>query len=249
MKFLVIGDSCIDIFIYGEIERIAPEAPVPIIRPIDKVENDGMAKNVRNNVRALGDDIERVDIITNLNDIKKIRYVDARYNHMVLRVDENDKCVRIDLDEIDIQEIEDEYDALIISDYNKGFLTEEDIEYISTVNIPVFLDTKKYLGDWCKNVDFIKINIQEHKKNFETIPKYPMLESKLIITQGGDGCLYKNKLYPAEKVSVRDVSGEGDTFISGFAYGYIKSNEIEHAINFAQECTKIVVQKSGVATV
>ena len=145
MKFLVIGDSCIDIFIYGEIERIAPEAPVPIIRPIDKVENDGMAKNVRNNVRALGDDIERVDIITNLNDIKKIRYVDARYNHMVLRVDENDKCVRIDLDEIDIKEIEDEYDALIISDYNKGFLTEEDIEYISTVNIPVFLDTKKYM--------------------------------------------------------------------------------------------------------
>ena len=59
MKFLVIGDSCIDIFIYGEIERIAPEAPVPIIRPIDKVENDGMAKNVRNNVRALGDDIEK----------------------------------------------------------------------------------------------------------------------------------------------------------------------------------------------
>ena len=36
MKILVIGDSCTDIFIYGEIDRICPEAPVPVFKPIRK---------------------------------------------------------------------------------------------------------------------------------------------------------------------------------------------------------------------
>ena len=33
MRFLVIGDSCVDIFRYGKVNRLAPEAPVPIIIP------------------------------------------------------------------------------------------------------------------------------------------------------------------------------------------------------------------------
>ena len=73
MKILVIGDSCTDIFIYGEIDRICPEAPVPVFKPIRETKNDGMAKNVKSNLEALGCE---VDIITNPNDIKKTRYVD-----------------------------------------------------------------------------------------------------------------------------------------------------------------------------
>ena len=46
MKILVVGDSCLDTFIYGDIERIAPEAPVPVIKPKYKKENGGMAANV-----------------------------------------------------------------------------------------------------------------------------------------------------------------------------------------------------------
>ena len=70
MKILVVGDSCTDVFIYGAIERICPEAPVPIFKPTHQTENGGMAKNVVANLEALGCD---VDIITNSNDIKKIR--------------------------------------------------------------------------------------------------------------------------------------------------------------------------------
>ena len=62
MKFLVIGDSCIDKFIYGSCERICPEAPVPVFNPLSSTENMGMAGNVKNNLEALG--IE-CDIITN----------------------------------------------------------------------------------------------------------------------------------------------------------------------------------------
>ena len=242
MKILVIGDSCKDIFIYGDIVRIAPEAPVPIIKPILRKENPGMASNVVANLEALG---AEVDLITNKEEISKVRYVDKRYNQMVLRVDKNDKCKRYS----GVYEIVD-YDALIISDYNKGFLTEDDIAaFAERAECPVFLDTKKFLGDWCKNIDFIKINSLEHEKNFEQLPKYPYLYNKLIVTKGKQGCEYKNKTYPTKEVPVRDVSGAGDTFIAGLAFEYVKNNDIKKAINFAQKCTTTVVQKSGVATI
>lgn len=242
MKILVIGDSCKDIFIYGDIVRIAPEAPVPVIKPILRKENPGMASNVVANLEALG---AEVDLITNEEEISKVRYVDKRYNQMVLRVDKNDKCKRYN----GVYETVD-YDALVISDYNKGFLTEDDIAaFAERAECPVFLDTKKFLGDWCKNIDFIKINSSEHEKNFEQLPKYPYLYNKLIVTKGKQGCEYKNKMYSTKEVPVRDVSGAGDTFIAGLVFSYIKCNNIDNAIDFAQDCTTIVVQKSGVATI
>ena len=242
MKILVIGDSCVDVFIYGIIERLAPEAPVPVIKPVFQRENPGMALNVVANLTALG---AEVDIITNDADIRKVRYVDERYNQLVLRVDENDKCERYD----GVYETVD-YDAIIISDYCKGFLTEEDIEsFAERAECPVFLDTKKQLGPWCENINFIKINHLEHLKNFERIPSYPKLEEKIIVTKGREGCEHKGKTYPTQEVPVKDVSGAGDTFISGLVYEYVKSENIEKSINFAQECTTIVVQKTGVATI
>ena len=51
-----------------------------------------------------------------------------------------------------------EYDAVIISDYCKGFLTENEIAYISNQHINTFLDTKKSIGNWASNINFIKIN-------------------------------------------------------------------------------------------
>ena len=201
-----------------------------------------MASNVVANLEALG---AEVDLITNEEEISKVRYVDKRYNQMVLRVDKNDKCKRYN----GVYETVD-YDALVISDYNKGFLTEDDIAaFAERAECPVFLDTKKFLGDWCKNIDFIKINSSEHEKNFEQLPKYPYLYNKLIVTKGKQGCEYKNKMYSTKEVPVRDVSGAGDTFIAGLVFSYIKCNNIDNAIDFAQDCTTIVVQKSGVATI
>ena len=244
MKILVVGDSCKDIFVYCSIDRICPEAPVPVLNPIYENENDGMAKNVVENLKALG--VDTIHIETNSNTIKKIRYVDERSNQMILRVDEHDYCDRIDQNELISF---DGYDAIIISDYCKGFLLEEDIQYICENYDNVFIDTKKKLGKWIKNANFIKINDLEHKKNFEVIPNYPDLEDKLIITQGKNGCIYQGKVYPTSEVPVKDVSGAGDTFLAGLVFEYVKSGNIKKAINFAQECTTKVVQKHGVSTV
>jgi D-beta-D-heptose 7-phosphate kinase/D-beta-D-heptose 1-phosphate adenosyltransferase len=204
-----------------------------------------MAGNVVKNIEALG---YQVDFITNTTEIKKIRYVCSKYNHLLLRVDENDLCQPITqkaLDKINWEK----YDAIIISDYCKGFLDENDIKYITTKHSLIFLDSKKLLGEWAHNISFIKINHHEYEKNMDILFSDNILTNKTIITRGHLGCQYQNKIYPTKEVSVKDVSGAGDTFLSGLVVEYTRSKNIELAINFAQECTTIVVQKIGVSTI
>jgi len=254
MKILVIGDICQDVFIYGDITRLSPEAPVPVFNPLRETTNGGMAKNVVNNIEALG---STVYSITNDNSIRKIRYVDHKSNQLVLRVDEHDYCDRISKDAL--LSIKDnkcdilmsgnvEVDAIIISDYDKGFLTEEDIEGICYLNENVFVDTKKELGPWIRYADYIKINSLEYAENERFFENNDVID-KTIVTMGNKGCLFRGKIYPTEEVLVKDISGAGDTFLAGLVVEYIRSNDIIKAIDFAQECTKIVVQKHGVSTV
>jgi len=144
MKLLVIGDSCEDIFIYGDCNRLAPAAPVPVFVEKNRKRNKGMAGNVYENLLSLG---LTCDIVTNQNEITKKRYIEEKTNHMIMRIDSGEeKIERIDnLNLIDF----DKYDAVIVSDYNKGFLTEIDIQHIAKHHKLVFLDTKKLLGEKC----------------------------------------------------------------------------------------------------
>ena len=243
MKILVIGDSCTDIFRYGRVTRIAPEAPIPIIVPERETSNPGMAGNVVANLKALG---AEVDFVTNTTEIRKIRYVCSKYNHLLLRVDENDTCEPFNIGSLYLNK----YDAIIISDYCKGFLSEEDIKQISQLyQSVIFLDTKKTLGKWTHNIDFIKINYHEYERNKEILKNDFILKNKTIVTMGKYGCDYQGKNYPTVDVSVKDVSGAGDTFLAGLVIEYSRSQDINKAIQFAQECTTIVVQKSGVSTI
>ena len=253
MKILIVGDSCIDVFVYGDVTRLSPEAPVPVFNPLRKTENDGMARNVANNVEALESVIYT---ITNKNSIRKVRYVEDKSNQLILRVDEHDYCDRIDDDTL--SSIQDnkchitmtgtvDVDAIIISDYCKGFLEEEDIEFICENNDNVFVDTKKKLGKWLNFATYVKINDLEYKNSFETIDN--ISKEKLIITQGKNGCIYNDEVFPVEEVTVKDVSGAGDTFLASLAVNYVKSNDIKKSIKFAQKCATLVVQKHGVVTV
>jgi D-beta-D-heptose 7-phosphate kinase/D-beta-D-heptose 1-phosphate adenosyltransferase len=238
------------VFIYGRCHRLSPEAPIPVFEPSKTITNDGMAGNVVANLRKLG--VEKVELISNHEQITKTRYIDERTNTLLLRIDENDKTSKISQGKLReicnnvFQEIF--YDAIIISDYCKGFLSEEDIELIATRNNNVFLDTKKILGEWCNDVTFIKINHTEFDRTKHTI-EYLGIYEKMIITRSHEGCEYHNELYPVEKVNIKDVSGAGDTFISGLVCEYIRTNDIVKAIKFAQDCATKVVQKKGVCTI
>ena len=240
-KILLIGDSCIDVYQYGTIDRLSPEAPIPVIKLTRKETRLGMARNVHSNLYKLGCD---TTIISNppagINGeprITKTRIIDEKSGYQIVRIDDEPKIEPWD----GIVDTEG-YDAVVISDYNKGFLTYENIQnLIHDFNGPVFIDTKK------KNLKafngaYVKIN----EKEFEESESHAW---DMIVTLGAKGAMMKSEMinttYPTKKVDVVDVCGAGDTFLSALAYQYLVTNSIEDAIKFANKASSITVQHVG----
>lgn len=245
MKLLVIGDSCEDVFVYGECGRLAPAAPVPVFVEKNRKINKGMAGNIYRNLIDLG---AECDIITNRNVITKTRYVEEKTNHMLVRIDSGEEKIK-KVDNLHLVEFA-KYSAIIISDYDKGFLSHEDIRYIASQHELVFLDSKKLLGEWAKHINFIKINEVEYEKTKHLLPELKSwVEESLLITLGSEGCRYKNKIFPVQKVEVRDLTGAGDSFLAGLVYEYLSSGNIEKSIVYGNKCATKVVQMRGVNTV
>lgn len=233
-KILLIGDSCIDKYIYGEVKRINPEAPVPVLDYKKTEIRNGMCWNVYNNLVAFG---LEVCLLTNTEKIIKTRYIDEKTNQQILRLDEESEVLPLQESEILNNDL---YDCIVISDYNKGFLTEEKIfEIVCKATCPVFIDTKK--TKLPKENCFIKINDFEYNKlNNET-----KLNNNLIITLGSGGAFHNGIHYPSEKVNVYDVVGAGDTFLAALTFAYLECGKIEKSISFANKAAAISVQNRG----
>ena len=231
-RVLLIGDSCEDEYIYGRCERISPEAPVPVIK-FSKLETKaGMAANVYLNLQAFDIDIT---FLTNSEKLVKTRFVDEKFNQQILRVDNEEKIKPLML-----PIVMDNFDAIVVSDYNKGYLSESKLfEIVDRATCPIFIDSKKtYLPN--KENCFIKINDEE----FEKLDANCYIEN-LIVTKGSEGCIYKDTLYPAEKVKVYDVVGAGDTFLAALVYGYLKYANIDRALMLGNKASAIAVQQQG----
>jgi bifunctional ADP-heptose synthase (sugar kinase/adenylyltransferase) len=249
-KVLVIGDRCIDIFEYGKCKRISPEAPVPILLPTTETQNSGMAGNVYENLKSLG---VQCDIITNDAQPIKKRYIEELSNHMILRVDRSDEIEPLQFSkllEIDL----DQYYAIVISDYDKGFLEEENIEYLAYHHPLTFLDTKKKMGSWCNNIKYIKINEKEYHESQAYLDKE--YKNNLIVTRGKDGAILnwhkgenKQEFPILEEHPVRDLTGAGDTFLAGLVAKFIEHSNINEAIKFANKCAAWAVTQKGIAIV
>jgi D-beta-D-heptose 7-phosphate kinase/D-beta-D-heptose 1-phosphate adenosyltransferase len=236
---LLIGDSCIDEYKIGTVDRLSPEAPVPVIKIVDSYTIPGMASNVYSNLLALG---VEPDFITNDAIIKKTRYIDKRSGQHLLRVDDESDVVpwsgRIHLGPIG------SYDAIVISDYNKGFLTYEHIEnIIGAVSCPVFIDTKKQdLSRFSASWVYVKINELEYKNRFSV----PM---NLIVTLGDKGAMLRtgccDELFETKEVEVMDVCGAGDTFLAALTAQYLFTKDIGKSILFANVAAGLTVQHRG----
>lgn len=240
-KVLVIGESCTDIFVYGISERKSPEGNGPVFIPKYEKYGAGMAANTTNNLQAMGID---VDMFTDSGNIIKTRYVNDTTNELYLRVDEGDSVDRININDLfDLSK----YDAIVISDYCKGFLTEEDIDKIASMHSLVVVDTKKKLGDWCKNISFIKINRLEWDNSKEIIGQNEWLFDKIICTLDKTGAAYKHTTYPVKPIENADVSGAGDTFTAGFVAKYLETNDVSKSIQWANYCAGEVIKEKGVS--
>jgi len=251
MKILIVGESCVDEYVFGYCDRICPEAPAMCFKSNNEIKSNlGMAGNVLTNILSLRPDI-KVDIITNLDSsIIKRRFVDKRYNAIVFRHDIKDSCSRIEIDKHDYSG----YDAIVFSDYCKGFLTEIDISNILKridKHCISFIDTKKKISDFVSGFNFLKINSKEFHDNIEDINKTKLL-CDIIVTKGEHGAVHieKNKetLYQTQKIDIRDVCGAGDTFLAALVIKYLETRKISDSINYANICAGKVVSHFGVCT-
>lgn len=237
-KILLIGDSCNDFYHYGSVTRISPEAPIPILKTISTKMIKGMASNVYKNLISLKADVD----FFHGKESTKTRFIENKSRYQLLRVDDDEKSDPIDLSILESKK----YDAIVISDYNKGFIPQDITIKLKEKykDIPIFIDTKKTdltFFDGC----FIKINELEYD---DSINK-DVHEDCLIVTLGSKGTRYKDKVYSTEKVEVHDVTGAGDVFLSSLCIFYLLTGSIENAIPFANKLATVSVQHEGNYTV
>lgn len=190
-KILVIGDLVLDRYIWGKVNRISPEAPVPIVEVTSENFLLGGAANVANNIVSLEGDATVVgvigrdragDILKRLLDDKGISSwisddqrpttVKTRviaHNQQVVRFDREDKSKVIGktLKALigHIKKTISEHDAVIISDYKKGVISSELVQEVVKASRPenrfIAVDPKTGHFHFYKNVSLITPNIME----------------------------------------------------------------------------------------
>ena len=243
MKVLVIGEICVDKFVYCAAKRLSPEAPVPVLTPVKTIKNQGMAGNTLANVRALSP--EYYTMLLGQNEpITKTRYVEEKSNHMFLRVDEGETTITPFKWSMDIDVMIGQSDIVIVSDYNKGFLSNADLKEIGRKSKLSILDSKRRLtNDIVEAFTFVKLNESERSNNPE------LQGNNIITTLGKKGAEYKNIIFESpDPQDTIDVSGAGDTFTSAFIVKYFQLQDENTAIKFANRKAAEVVSKRGVST-
>jgi len=231
-KILLIGDDCEDVYQYGTVDRISPEAPVPVFKFSHEERRPGMAGNVARNLEALGCEVNYLHGKTST----KTRLVDIRSKQQIVRIDNDVVSDPLEF----LSEIPRIYNSIIISDYNKGTVSYELISELIDTGIPIFIDTKKtdlerMQGAW------VKINELEYSK----------IKSEctgLIVTCGPKGAtaVHHDITFPAPEVEVADVTGAGDTFLAALTVKWLETNDISKAMQYAIKAASITVQHFGV---
>jgi D-beta-D-heptose 7-phosphate kinase/D-beta-D-heptose 1-phosphate adenosyltransferase len=229
-KILLIGDDCVDVYQYGTVDRISPEAPVPVFRFDSEERRAGMAGNVCSNLTALGCTVRYLHSEASV----KTRLIDTRSKQQIVRIDNDVYSTPITVED-DLTS----YDAIVVSDYNKGVVSYELVEELhKQFTGPIFIDTKKtdiQRFEGC----YVKINSLEYSR-------LTTFCSNLIVTEGANGARIGGHTYPAPTVEVSDVCGAGDTFLAALAYGYLCTDDIGKAIEVANRAASVTVQHLGV---
>lgn len=299
-KILVIGDLMLDRYIFGDVSRISPEAPVPVVDIEGEKDVAGGAANVALNLKDLGADVEVCgslgsdssgQTLGNLLLESKIK-IDSRFtnkkiptivktrvmvrNQQLCRLDQESTPKSYEMTKVDLEWIinrSKQKDAIILSDYGKGTMSNELVEAIQSCNFDkkpiITMDPKprrliKHKGldlitpNRSESLELAGINIQPH----ESFPAEEVCEKiyriykpkNLVVTLGDEGMLLsrngKIDLHiPTNATEVFDVSGAGDTVVATLTLMLACGAEIQEAAKIANLAAGIVVKKVGTATV
>ena len=294
-NILVIGDIILDHYIWGKVNRISPEAPVPVVEVARESFLLGGAANVAYNIVSLGgrasvigmngQDIAgealmnilrqkgvNCDGIFTENRPTTVKTRVIAHNQQVVRFDREDKKY-VDGKILKgilgyINSVLLQYDALIVSDYQKGMISQELIGDIVKKTRPkkmfVAVDPKVGHFDFYEGVSLITPNVMEASigskieiRDDKTLLRAgKSLMKKLsceavLITRGEQGMslFEKRKVthIPTVARKVYDVTGAGDTVISAYTLAYASGADMEEAAVLANHAAGIVVGEVGTA--
>jgi D-beta-D-heptose 7-phosphate kinase/D-beta-D-heptose 1-phosphate adenosyltransferase len=278
-RVLVIGDVMLDRYIKGDVERISPEAPVPVVRVNAGESVPGGAANVAANIVSLtgkaslfgfvGKDsagatlsklmaekgIEFFPSFSN-STIEKVRVMSGM--HQFLRMDYEEIPPK-SIESLNFEKEAEKADAIIVSDYAKGAITPELMEKLKRTGKKIIVDPKPKNAELYKGVYLIKLNESEAlniarcNDVFEagkTIRE--KLGARVIITRGAKGAAVFDdeiKEIPTMAHEVFDVSGAGDTVIAALALAIAAGANIDEAMIVANCAAGIKVEKVGTSAV
>ena len=287
----VIGDIILDKYLWGDVERISPEAPVPVVDVKKETVSLGGASNVANNIASLdakvymigvvGDD-ENAKIIENLLKSKNINPILIKdrsrptiektriiaVSQQLLRIDREDRSklsTEIE-DKIinEIKNIKDKINVFIVSDYGKGVITQRIMDFIKSLNKPIFVDPKPSNYQLYKHATILTPNKKEayesikadKNTDLEFVGRKIMSDlelNQLLITLGSEGMALfegdKIVRIPTKAKKVFDVTGAGDTVISVLALARLAGGTWEESASLANTAAGYVVGEIGTATV
>jgi D-beta-D-heptose 7-phosphate kinase / D-beta-D-heptose 1-phosphate adenosyltransferase len=298
-RVLCIGDVILDHFHYGSVDRVSPEAPIPVLKLERKVTMLGGAGNVVRNLAGLGAQVNFISVIgkdPEGSEIKRLireeglvdmllvdngarqTSVKTRYladGQQVLRTDhETIFTLSHNIEEKLIAKAVKAMkscDAVILSDYAKGALTDKTIvELIKAAKVGskvVIVDPKG--GDYgrYRGADIITPNLRElfeatgmptDSDEEVTLAAQSLIEmysfGAVLATRSMDGMTLLKKdgglsHLRAESIDVFDVSGAGDTVVATLAAAISAGADIEDAARLANVAAGIVVGKVGTAVV
>lgn len=275
----IIGDVCIDRYHYGKVERISPEAPIPIFDLTSTEDRIGMSGNVALNVKAMGvtptligyGNIEVKNCLRNSSIDEKLFLVPQQFsiiknrfianNQTILRVD--DETYLKENPKLDIPKSK----IIIIQDYGKGTVTKELIKKAKK-------KCKYLLIDPCSKVDISNYNvspfcifpnkkeasalIRNNSDDYSNVINIIRRETNaeyvaLKLSEEGVmfGGSFSNDLLKLESniKNPVDVTGAGDTFIAAFAVALLEGMFIQNVIKFANIAAGIACMKKGTSVV
>lgn len=213
VKALVCGDAMNDVYHFGRVDRICPEAPAPIFIEDNALEETrrGGADNVAHQMETLG-----CDVTTLFSSKRSVKHRYFVGHHLVFRRD-MDKAGSPPSFVNNL----DQYDVVVLSDYNKGFLSQEFCQSIIPkavrYGIPVVVDPKGH--DWSKYYGCTAIcpNSREYS-GWQTGGPFDTLcvkrgEAGIDIIRKGHNTIN----IPARARAVFDVTGAGDGVVATIA--------------------------------
>jgi len=249
MKIVVIGDIILDGYIDGEVNRINPEAPVPVL-DIKEIRYElGGASNVANNIRQWTEDVFLIGYgdaqIRRMLKARKIKHKLFRAKTTIkIRVG-NPQIVRLDLDneikndEKEIAKLVEKLnpEIVVISDYAKGSITQKLFNKLKKYKLIV--DPKPKNGIDYSGAYLIIPNEKESKE-------VKGQAKNVLITEGANGMTlnYKNH-FPTQAKEVYDVIGAGDTVVASIAYKLSLGEELIDSVQFANKMAGLVVSRKG----